>query len=154
MQKVTELGISKIIPYLAVNSVVKIPENKICLKQHRWQTICEEASKQCDRDYIPIVSLMIKQLEELNYSSPNKLIALESEKYNLLKKVIVNIDPNKEIILLIGPEGGFNQKEVDYAYDIGFKSCKISDYVLRSETAAISMVSSCFFYFSNYNINP
>jgi 16S rRNA (uracil1498-N3)-methyltransferase len=150
LQKTTELGISKIIPYMAKRSVVKIPENKIKLKQRRWQTICEEAAKQCDADYIPTVNPIINHLSKIDCSTANKLIALENNP-NPLKKMMANINKNKEIILLVGPEGGFEQKEIDYVYDLGFKSCRIADYILRSETAAISMVSNCFFYFSHHS---
>jgi len=147
LEKTTELGVSKIIPYKAERSVVKINTNEEIKKNNKWQKICEEAAKQCGCDIIPSVEKIINNIDMLNKPSTNKLIAYENEKTSSLKGCLKNINPNEEIIILIGPEGGFTENEYQQAKSLGFASCLLNENTLKSETAVISIISNILFYF-------
>ncbi len=146
LQKVTEIGVTQIIPYASERSIThfKDPNRKIT----RWRKICEEASKQCGRDFIPKITPIIKDLNELNLSSKNRIIANELIDEPSLRYVLKPLDPSKEIIILVGPEGGFTDHEIHLAHELGFSSCSISQQILRSDTASLSIVANLFFYFS------
>ncbi len=149
LQKATELGVSKIIPFKSKYSIIQIPPKDQESKITRWQKICEEASKQCGRDYTPLVTPIIQHLNELPSISNNGLIAYEMEKQISFKQTLTQINPNHEIFLLLGPEGGFTDLEVKTAKELDFRSCSISDNILRSETATISMISNIIFNFTD-----
>ncbi len=146
LQKVTEIGVTRIIPYASERSVTRIKD--VDSKVMRWGKICEEASKQCGRDFIPKVSPIIKDLNELDLSSKNRIIANELIDKPSLRSVLKPLDPSKEIIILVGPEGGFTDHEISVAHELGFTSCSISQQILRSDTASFSILANLFFYFS------
>lgn len=147
LQKSTELGVSKIVPYNGERSVVHIENNDELIKLNRWQKICEEAAKQCGRDFIPLVTRIIRNLNELGKGSNNRLMAYEYEKSHSLKERLLDVKSDEEIFILIGSEGGFSEKELKTAKEIGFLSCSLGNNILRSETAALSMITNIFFYF-------
>ncbi len=146
LQKVTEIGVTQIIPYASERSVthIKDPMTKLM----RWNKICEEASKQCGRDFIPKISPIVKDLNALRLTSDNRLIANETLREPSLKSIIEGFDPTKEIVILVGPEGGFTDQEILLAHELGFSSCSISQQILRSETATLSILANVFFYFT------
>ncbi|MDH5680209.1 MAG: 16S rRNA (uracil(1498)-N(3))-methyltransferase, partial [Spirochaetota bacterium] len=85
LQKATELGVSKIIPYMAERSVVSIPPEEEDKKIVRWRKICEEAAKQCGRDNIPSVTEVNRDLGLLKCPADNRLVAYELENAHSLK---------------------------------------------------------------------
>ena len=133
LQKLTELGVKRIIPYNAVRSVVK--ETKGEKKLIRYQKILTEASEQSHRNFVPEILPAINLNEIKNYLSDLNLLAYENED---------KLDNNfkaKSITFIIGPEGGFDQKEVDELNKLGFKSISLGNRILRAETAAIYLTS-------------
>ncbi len=139
LQKLTELGISTIIPLKTDRSIVKLDDKKITKKLTRWQMICKEASEQSKRTIIPKVT-DIKTLQELNdINIKNKFICSLSE--NTLKLNEYLKDELKDILFVIGPEGGFSQNEENYLLKNGFKPVSLGKQVLRVETAAIYIAS-------------
>ena len=146
LQKATELGVMNIIPYIAERSVVKVStdDNK---KIEKWQKICDESCKQCGRDYIPKVHPILSSLNQIKADNINKIIAYENEKETQLKAILNTLDDKKGFHILIGPEGGFTQNEIDIASQKGFLSCSISHHILRSDTAAISVISNIYYHF-------
>ena len=139
LQKLTELGVSKIIPIKTDRSIIKIDENRIDKKLLRWQNICKEASEQSKRTKIPQVFPPININELAKVDNQLKLICTlndASQKLNMyLSKDI------KEILFTIGPEGGFTKQEETYLIDKGFRAVNFGKRVLRVETAAIYVAS-------------
>lgn len=141
LQKSTELGVSKIIPYQAERSVVKT-NDKVTRKIERWQTIVKEASEQAKRVMIPkITNVMslneLKKIEGYDY----KFIATVNEKQENLKKVLSNIEKGATMIIVVGPEGGFAQNEEAELMDNGFIPISLGKSVLRTETAGLFFMS-------------
>jgi 16S rRNA (uracil1498-N3)-methyltransferase len=132
IQKLVELGVKTIVPYDATRSVVKIKENK---KLDRLRKIIKEAAEQSHRNIIPTLE-NVATIKDLNkYLSLDNYICYESEDN------IADIKGNKSITYIIGPEGGFEDKEYKKICELGFKSISLGKRILRAETAAIYMTS-------------
>lgn len=142
VQKATELGATKIIPVLAERSVSK------AYKISRWQKIAREAAEQSGRAIIPEVqeTTSLKQLLAQAKNFDLALIPWELEKDNNLKKVLLNKTP-KSILVVIGPEGGFSQSEINQAKEVGFKPISLGPRILRTETAGLATLASINYHF-------
>lgn len=134
LQKLTELGVKKIVPYNAYRSVVK--EVKKDKKLERYTKILTEASEQSHRNFVPEITqaIDIKDLEK--YKSDINLIAYEKEADNFVGDLKAN-----SITFIVGPEGGFEEKELQAIMSLGFKSISLGKRILRAETAAIYLAS-------------
>ncbi len=144
IQKATELGVDSIIPVISERSIPKI-EDKADKKISHWQKTAKEAAEQSGRTDIPGIKPLIK-FEDLIKTVKNYSIALlpwEGEKNTTLKKSLNSIllPPLPQILILIGPEGGFSQEEVDLAKKAGFQSMTLGKRILRTETAGIVMLA-------------
>ena len=139
LQKLTELGVSSIIPLKTERSIIKIDNTKELKKKNRWETICKEASEQSHRTSIPEIKEIITMKQLLNYKKDVNLICSLNDKTKPLKEYLNhNI---KEILFVIGPEGGFSPKEEEFLIDNGFECTTLGKRVLRVETAAICVAS-------------
>ncbi len=139
LQKLTELGVDKIIPLKTERSIVKLDDKKIAKKIARWQMICKEASEQSKRNKVPVVSDILTLNELIQLDESMKLICSLNEKTLHISKYLMS-DLNK-ILFAIGPEGGFSQEEEKYLLNNGFKPVSLGKQVLRVETAAIYVAS-------------
>ena len=139
LQKLTELGVKRIIPLKTERSIVKIDSSKEEKKKKRWETICKEASEQSHRVTIPQIDniISIKELVQ-NKKDINLICSLNDKTQPLENYLKENI---KEFLFVIGPEGGFSQKEEKYLLDNGFDATTLGKRVLRVETAAIYVAS-------------
>lgn len=132
IQKLTELGVKRIVPYNARRSVVKIKEKK---KLERFDKIAREASEQCHRNFIPEICDPCDLKDLKNYLSERNYICYESEKN------ISDIDKSSSVTYIIGPEGGFEDQEYEKIVSMGFESISLGKRILRAETAALYMTS-------------
>lgn len=139
LQKITELGVSKIIPVKTERSIVKLDKNKEEKKLQRWRTICKEASEQSHRTKIPEVSNIITLKELLKEEYDLKLVCSLNEKTQTIDKYLK--DDIKKILFIVGPEGGFSQQEENLMLENGFEPVTLGKRVLRVETAAIYVAS-------------
>lgn len=134
IQKLTELGVKRIVPYIANRSIVK--QGKGNNKLDRIRKIAMEASEQSHRNIVPEICdfATFKDLDK--YKSELNLIAYEKE-----TKAISDLKKYKSITYIIGPEGGFEESEVAKIIDAGFDSITLGKRILRAETAAIFLAS-------------
>ncbi len=133
IQKLTELGINKIIPIAVKRCVVKLDK-----KKDRWDTIAKEALKQC-QGVVPTVVDEIKKIDKLNLKDYDLvLVPYENEEEIFLKDILRNlkIKPSK-ILYVIGAEGGFEKEEIDFQKSKGGKIISLGKRILRAETATI-----------------
>ncbi|MEN3189423.1 MAG: RsmE family RNA methyltransferase [Atribacterota bacterium] len=143
IQKSTELGITSIIPFISSRTIPMVSSINFDKKLKRWQKIAYESSKQSERTIIPEI-LPIISFKELLKNTANfnlTLIFWENERSTNLKDVITSSPKPNKILCLIGPEGGFSDEEIKLAKDAGLKSVSLGDHYLRSETAAIFVLS-------------
>lgn len=139
LEKATELGVRKIIPLKTDRSIIKI--NDLEKKHERFMTIVKEASEQSERTVLPIISdftdLKSLELDKYDY----KLFCYARENNLNIKEELIALKKNHNILILIGPEGDFSQTEISYLLENGFRSVSLGKTILRSETAAIYVVS-------------
>ncbi len=139
LQKTTELGVKEIIPLKTKNSIIKI--DNFDKKKLRYETIVKEASEQSERNKVPKIHdlLDIKSLPYENYDYVFTAYARKNSK-SLLGE-IRTIDSSKSVLVLIGPEGGFDKAEIEYL-ESRSKIISLGNTILRSETAAIYFLSA------------
>ncbi|MBE6610176.1 MAG: 16S rRNA (uracil(1498)-N(3))-methyltransferase [Ruminococcaceae bacterium] len=149
IQKAVELGASGIIPVEMSRSVVKIEDKKRKQKQERWQAIAESAAKQSKRNVIPTVSEAVsyKKAMELASEMDVFLVPYENERgMAATADALEKLKNAKKVGVLIGPEGGFDDKEIALAKDAGGEIVSLGKRILRAETAAITALSMCMLY--------
>lgn len=138
VQKVSELGITKIVPVITERTVVKIEDaKKEEKKQERWQKIALEACKQCGRSRIPEVVKAVKLKDAQKYfdECKEKIVCYEEEKAMSITDVVKKTE---SFGYFIGPEGGITEDEHKFLKEKGFKSVTLGKRILRAETAAIA----------------
>lgn len=144
IQKTAELGVFSITPTEMNRSIVKIEDKKKKNKIERWQAISESAAKQSKRNIIPEIRNIVSFKEALKEASLYDLILVpfESEKgMESTKNALNEIKAGMDIAVFIGPEGGFDDKEIEAAKEQGAKILSLGKRILRTETAAITAVS-------------
>ena len=131
IQKLTEIGVNKISPLKTERVVVKINE-----KKEKWDVVVREALKQCRGIKFTEIT-PVKKLAEIDYSKYDKIIfAYEnSDESKSLSEIIEKEDKN--ILYIIGPEGGITQEEVDFLKNNKAIEISLGKRILRAETAAI-----------------
>ena len=152
IQKAVELGAYEIIPVETKRCVVKLDGKKAAKKVDRWQQIAESAAKQSKRMLIPNVHEVISFKEALKYaqSIDIRLIPYELAKgMQETKEILADIKPGQSIGIFIGPEGGFEEKEVETAIEEGAKPITLGRRILRTETAGLAILSVLMFQLEN-----
>lgn len=141
LQKLTELGVSRIIPVSMERSIVKLDKERFNKKKVRWESICKEASEQSKRTNIPIIE-DIKSIKALTKEDADlKLVASTKEKEKLLNYYLQSIEDCAKIIMVIGPEGGISDKEEDILVSNGYNRVSFGNLIFRVETATIYVAS-------------
>lgn len=148
IQKAVELGVKEIIPVQMDRSIAKIEDNKKKQKTERFNLIAQSSAEQSKRTFIPKVSepmsfsLALEKAKELDML----IVPYENEKGILsTKEALSKIEKGNKIGIMIGPEGGFSDKEIEKTKLIG-KTISLGKRILRTETAAISAMSILMLY--------
>ena len=148
LPKAVELGVHQVIPVATKRAVVRLEGKKEVNKQRRWQAISESAAKQSKRMYVPEVSHVMSFKEALAYANNLDVILLPYERAKGMqetKTIINSIKPGQSIGIFIGPEGGFDEKEVEQSMDEGAKAITLGKRILRTETAGLTVLSVLMF---------
>ena len=147
IQKGVELGVSKITPVAMKRSIVKIPPKDESKKIQRWQKISEVAAKQCGRNIIPKIDNInkISDICAIINEYDAVLVAYENEKDNSLKNELQLLKNSKnkkiKIAIVIGPEGGLDEQDVEELKKNGAKIITLGKRILRTETVVLNMTS-------------
>jgi len=143
IQKCIELGIAEIVPMLTRRTIIKFENEKdIDKKTTRFNKIALEAGKQCNRGAIPNVRKPMTIKGAIKYAKQFdlKIIAYENEKVNKIKNIIS--DGNyKNMAIFIGPEGGFDEEEIEFAIKEGIIPITLGKRILRTETAGPAILA-------------
>lgn len=143
IQKGTEMGAHRFIPFAAARSVVKLDEKKSVKKAERWQKIAKEAAEQSHRNILPEVTAPLDFRTLLSESSKYdaKLVAYEEEsragEASVFSETLAKIKPGDSLLMVFGPEGGLSEGEVDSLKEHGFQLCGLGPRILRTETAPL-----------------
>ena len=144
IQKAIELGAYEVIPVAAKRCVVKLDERRAETKVSRWQGIAAAAAKQSKRGVIPKVHNVMSMREAIEYARDMdvKLIPYElAEDMQRTKTVIEAVKTCESIAVFIGPEGGFEESEIQDAMEAGIEPVTLGRRILRTETAGLTVLS-------------
>ncbi|WP_349407881.1 16S rRNA (uracil(1498)-N(3))-methyltransferase [Pseudalkalibacillus sp. SCS-8] len=149
VQKGTELGASKFLPFQASRSIVKWDDKKSRKKTERLLKIIKEAAEQSHRNRMPDCEepVSFKQLLSVSEEYSIKVVAYEEEakqdERSNLAKLLTKIDPSVDrMLVVIGPEGGLTDEEVERLQEAGFVTCGFGPRILRTETAPFYILSA------------
>jgi 16S rRNA (uracil1498-N3)-methyltransferase len=136
LQKATECGATRIVPFLSERNVVKYDKKTDSKKLERWRKIVREAAEQSRRNIIPEVTSPISADELVNYLSETNFVAYEGESNGSMQLKDLAVD-TMDASVLIGCEGGFSPREIQRFISLGFKPVGLGRRILRAETAAL-----------------
>ena len=149
IQKAVEMGAYSVIPVAMEHSVVRLDGAKAAKKLERWQKIAESAAKQSKRDIIPEVQPVQSMAEMLaKCECQTKIIAYECEDRLSLKAALKAAEEAggiSELLLIIGPEGGISEGELEQARQAGAVPVSLGRRILRAETAGLVAISAIFY---------
>lgn len=145
LQKATELNVDTIYLVSTANCVAKYDDKKLQSKVSRWEKIMLEAAQQCGRNQLPTLVVGEKLSQVLAIEDDAfKLVAYENEEGHTIKTALESIHSNHnitDILICIGPEGGYQEKEINAIIESGGKSVSLGNTILRAETAAIGSLA-------------
>ncbi|GGI43514.1 ribosomal RNA small subunit methyltransferase E [Paenibacillus marchantiophytorum] len=153
IQKGTEIGAARFLPFLSDRTIVQYDAKKEAKRSERWQKIAKEAAEQAHRNRVPQVESVHswKQLLQRAKEADVAWICYEKEDGQQLRPAIQQalaqgkLGPGQQVVIAVGPEGGFTEQEIVQAEEAGFQSVSLGSRILRTETAAMVGLT-CLFY--------
>lgn len=143
VEKCSELGLTTLVPVFTERTVVRHVAERMDEKLARWRRLAEAAARQCGRRVLLEVQppLLLVDFCRRYGAAPVKIVCWEGEQRRGLRQVLNRLADQSPVVVLIGPEGGFTAQEVAVTRAQGFVSVNLGPYMLRTETAAIAVVS-------------
>ncbi len=145
IQKSVELGVFEIVPVESSRCIVKMNDaKKAASKVARWNSISQAAAKQSKRLIEPKVHEPVSFKEAVNMAAAKDICFIPYERAEGMRKtreLFESIKPGQSIGIIIGPEGGFEEKEVDFALENGIAPITLGKRILRTETAGPAVLS-------------
>ncbi len=142
IQKSIELGVNKITPVICNRTVVNLKGERQDKKIQHWQNISINACEQCGRNFLPEISAITPLEDALlqsNSTTEHLKLLLDPLSNSCLNSEKAN---NNSITLLIGPEGGLSENEIEQARQYGFRGIQLGPRILRTETAALAAITA------------
>jgi len=143
IEKCTELGAARIVPVIARRTETHLAR-AAARRVERWQRIARQAAEQARRISPPEISPPIQLKEALELPGSARIVLAESEQDKMLKDVLLQATAKPEVILAIGPEGGWTESEVNQFLAAGWSPASLGNTILRAETAAIAGLAVIF----------
>lgn len=147
IQKSVELGVSSITPLAADRSTIKLDSKREIKRQAHWQGIIQSACEQSGRNYLPTLN-SIHSISDWLCTSTTPGIIFEPTATIALSKINIT----DKVRIIIGPEGGFTEKEIQIITQTGFNKVKLGPRVLRAETAALTAITSLQLLWGDLNV--
>ena len=138
IQKAVELGVSSVTPLITERTRTRLTEERREKRQRHWQNIIISACEQSGRRRLPQLHHPMN-LDEYLQEAPDHVLLLDPEAKPCLREIP---DPGKELGLLIGPEGGFSDRERTLAVKAGCTEVRLGPRVLRTETAPLAAIAA------------
>jgi 16S rRNA (uracil1498-N3)-methyltransferase len=142
IEKCTELGTSRIVPVIARRTDAHLA-SAATKRADRWRRLALQAAEQSRRTAPPEIAAPIKLQDAANTTTASRIVLAESEERALLRDVLAS-RPQREIMLAIGPEGGWAEDELQFFEQAGWIAASLGNTVLRAETAAIAATAIVF----------
>lgn len=140
LQKSVELGVAEIRPVISERCVVRLSGERAEKRVARWQEIVVSACEQSGRNIVPKVlplTTYAQALQQLPQETTKLLMSL-----NRAQKLSDIRPQSGKVVFMVGPEGGWTEKEEQQAFDAGFQSVTLSKRVLRTETASLAAIAA------------
>ncbi|MBO5999272.1 MAG: 16S rRNA (uracil(1498)-N(3))-methyltransferase [Lachnospiraceae bacterium] len=144
VQKAVELGVCEIIPVESSRCIVKLDDSKKEKRRARWQSIAESAASQCGRAFVPAVRGPVPIAEAFADAEKNadvRVIPYERQEPGSTGNLLKGLAPGTRIAVFIGPEGGFEEGEIEKAREHGIEPVSLGRRILRTETAGMAFLS-------------
>ena len=139
-QKATELGVSQLIFFESERAIPRISQTRRRAREERWERLAREAGKQCGRPRLPQIAGPVA-FDEVLQIVPRFALPLLLDPDGRPAKEVLAKRRARSAAVIVGPEGGFTEREYRALAEAGARSCRICDAVLRTETAAICAVA-------------
>jgi 16S rRNA (uracil1498-N3)-methyltransferase len=139
IEKCTELGVSRIVPVIARRTEAYLAA-AAAKRVERWQRIAREAAEQSRQPATPEISQPMRLKDAVALKGSVRILLAESEQEVMLSDVL-RTQPSNEIVLALGPEGGWTESEITMFRETGWVSASLGDTILRAETAAIAALA-------------
>ena len=152
IRQLCELGMSRWMPFISQRSVPRPDNKRLDARMQRWQKIARESLKQCRRSVLPKISapLSFDEVLEFGRSCDLKILFWEQETGDLDRKTLTDsMNPVKQALIVLGPEGGFADQEIEKARELGFTISGLGPRILRAETATIAACTLIQFLFGD-----
>jgi 16S rRNA (uracil1498-N3)-methyltransferase len=141
VQKATELGVAEITPLFTERTEVKLSGERLAKKVRHWQQVAISACEQCQRNLVPTINDPITLDQWLQQSDKTDDGTLKLVLHHRTEKRLSEHQAVKDICLLVGPEGGLVEREIEAAIESGFQPLALGPRVLRTETAPLAAIS-------------
>ena len=139
VQKAAELGVRSLSPVLTDFSVVRLDDARAARRTDHWRKIAQSACEQCGRHYPPVITAPRSLSDVLaGVASESSRVTLHPDAADTLHDVALEAVGVSRLSLLIGPEGGFSERELEQADNAGFRRVSLGPRILRTETAAVA----------------
>jgi 16S rRNA (uracil1498-N3)-methyltransferase len=152
LRHLCELGVTRWIPFISEHSVPRPAEKRLSARAERWKKIAKASCKQCRRSKLPeiIKTLSFEDVLDYGQSCDLKIVFYENESATL-KSLMEPSAPSapRKILLILGPEGGFSDQEIENARAAGCVVAGLGSRILRAETAAIAACTLTQFLFGD-----
>ncbi len=139
IRQATEMGVSRIFPFISERSE-RLPPERVERRRERWQRLARESIKSCQRSLLPGIEAPRDFAAALEGPEEVKLIFWEEERGGGLKSFL-NLPRPRDVRILIGPEGGFSPQEADLAREAGFHVVSLGPRRLKVATAALAAIT-------------
>lgn len=149
IQKGTEVGMARLVPMVSARTVVRPPADRLDRRRERWQRIAGSAAQQSGRSHVPPVD-PVRQVEDVASLAAAcrergglVLLAWEGERARGLYDALAGLTPGewpKEVMLIVGPEGGFELQEVELLQGAGAQTVSLGPLIFRAETAGPALL--------------
>jgi len=140
-RQLTEIGITKLIPFTSIRSVPRPDKKRLSERRKRWEKIAIEALKQCRRGHVTEIgeTITFNDVIKIDDECDLKIVFWENESKPISNAVKQVHDRHyRKILAVLGPEGGFTEKEIEDARACGFVTASLGPRILRAETAAVA----------------
>lgn len=142
MQKCTELGVDRLVPFMAERSIARLAGERLDKRVQRWERIVREAARQSGRSSIPAIGFGEDLRTALQSDSSSlRLLLWEGEQDQGLRQVLAGAGKTDSIAVIIGPEGGLTGAEAAAATAAGFQPVTLGRRILRTETAGPAVLA-------------
>jgi 16S rRNA (uracil1498-N3)-methyltransferase len=140
IEKCTELGVSRIIPLQARRTDAHLAATAT-KRVERWERIVRQAAEQSRRPTPPEVMLPVKLKEAVALTASTRILLAETEQQVALKDALQSHSPSSDLLLAVGPEGGWTEEELALFSQAGWTAASLGSTILRAETAAIAAIA-------------